>query len=190
LNCTIADNIDTNGSPVGGILNNQTINLQNTIIADNTGRDCSLSGVFLTDDNNLDSDGNCGLSGANDLPNTDPRLGNLADNGGPTETQALNDGSPAIDAGSNTNCPATDQRGIVRPQDGDNDRDAICDIGAYEVEASNGGGGGGGGGSSGSGGGIACSITPQARPSVPIYFFIPLILGLRMLFRKLAEKKK
>jgi hypothetical protein len=36
-------------------------------------------------------------------------------------------GSPAIDAGSNSKCPATDQRGAPRPQG------AACDIGALEV---------------------------------------------------------
>ncbi|MCB9420636.1 MAG: hypothetical protein H6667_12585 [Ardenticatenaceae bacterium] len=57
----------------------------------------------------------------------DPLLGVLADNGGPTETRALSSGSPAIDAGNNLACPATDQRGITRPQGGG------CDIGAYEL---------------------------------------------------------
>jgi hypothetical protein len=52
---------------------------------------------------------------------------NLADNGGPTETHALPAGSPAIDAVDDV-CPppATDQRGVSRPQDG------VCDIGAFE----------------------------------------------------------
>jgi hypothetical protein len=40
---------------------------------------------------------------------------------------ALLPGSPAIDAGDNTHCPATDQRDIARPQG------AKCDIGAFEV---------------------------------------------------------
>jgi hypothetical protein len=53
-------------------------------------------------------------------------LGPLADNGGPTQTHALLPGSPAIDAGDNTACPATDQRGVTRPLG------AACDIGAYE----------------------------------------------------------
>ena len=56
----------------------------------------------------------------------DPLLGVLADNGGPTQTRAMNTNSPAIDAGNNANCPATDQRGVSRPQGGG------CDIGAYE----------------------------------------------------------
>jgi hypothetical protein len=56
----------------------------------------------------------------------DPLLGALADNGGPTQTRALSSGSPAIDAGNNSACPAADQRGILRPQGGG------CDIGAYE----------------------------------------------------------
>jgi predicted outer membrane repeat protein len=57
----------------------------------------------------------------------DPLLGPLADNGGPQQTMALGAGSPAINAGNLTACPATDQRGIGRPQG------SGCDIGAYEV---------------------------------------------------------
>jgi hypothetical protein len=43
-------------------------------------------------------------------------------------------GSPAIDAGDNTSCPAEDVLGNSRPVDGDDDGDAICDIGAFEWE--------------------------------------------------------
>jgi len=56
-------------------------------------------------------------------------LGPLQDNGGDTLTHALLPSSPAIDAGDADNCPATDQRGIPRPQG------AGCDIGAYEFGA-------------------------------------------------------
>lgn len=45
---------------------------------------------------------------------------------------AIGSGSLAIDAGSNSTCLATDQRGWVRPVDGDEDGDAVCDAGAYE----------------------------------------------------------
>jgi len=41
-------------------------------------------------------------------------------------------GSVAIDAGTNSACPAVDQRGIARPVDGNNDGTAVCDVGAYE----------------------------------------------------------
>jgi hypothetical protein len=62
-----------------------------------------------------------------DLVSADPRLGSLADNGGPTETQSLGAGSPAIGAvASASDCSATDQRGAGRPIGG-------CDVGAYEV---------------------------------------------------------
>jgi CSLREA domain-containing protein len=56
----------------------------------------------------------------------DPLLGPLANNGGPTSTHALLGASPAIDAGTAYVCPATDQRGVSRPQG------AACDIGSYE----------------------------------------------------------
>jgi len=53
-------------------------------------------------------------------------LAPLADNGGPTQTHALVDGSPAIDAGDNITCEDSDQRFEIRP-DGPS-----CDIGAFE----------------------------------------------------------
>lgn len=56
-----------------------------------------------------------------------PRIGPLVNNGGPTRTHALLAGSPAIDAASAADCPATDQRGVPRPQR------AGCDIGSYEL---------------------------------------------------------
>ncbi len=51
---------------------------------------------------------------------------NLAENDSLFPTLALSAGSPAIDAGRSTNCPASDQRGVLRPQG------ARCDSGAFE----------------------------------------------------------
>src|SRR5207244_11402345 len=45
-----------------------------------------------------------------------PLLGPLQNNGGPTPTMALLPGSPALDAGNNTNAPAFDQRGTGFPR--------------------------------------------------------------------------
>jgi uncharacterized repeat protein (TIGR01451 family) len=59
---------------------------------------------------------------------TDPQLQALADNGGLTPTMALPLGSPALDAAGPCVEPATDQRGVPRPQG------AACDIGAFERE--------------------------------------------------------
>ena len=47
-------------------------------------------------------------------------------------SHALLPHSPAIDTGNNAGCPPIDQRGSVRPKDGDGDSVATCDIGAYE----------------------------------------------------------
>src|SRR5207249_4653529 len=43
-----------------------------------------------------------------------PKIGSLANNGGPTLTIALQAGSPAINAGTSAGAPATDQRGVAR----------------------------------------------------------------------------
>jgi CSLREA domain-containing protein/uncharacterized repeat protein (TIGR01451 family) len=105
----------------------------NNNVADNVGGDCVAAGEAITaaedPGNNLDSDGSCFGQNTGDLTNTNPDLGPLADNGGPTETDALLAGSPAINAGNDAHCPASDQRGVARPQG------AHCDIGAFEAAA-------------------------------------------------------
>jgi CSLREA domain-containing protein len=81
---------------------------------------------------NLSDDSSCVSGGAGDQLVADARLGALANNGGPTETHDLLSDSPAIDSGNDATCPATDQRGITRPADGDDDDVAHCDVGAVE----------------------------------------------------------
>lgn len=91
--------------------------------------DCDTDGVgvFVSKGFNLDGTGTCGLDQATDLPGADPMLGPLADNGGPTRTHALLDGSFALDTGwPNPLDPMIDQRSVARPQG------AAPDIGAFE----------------------------------------------------------
>jgi len=120
--------VSGNSAGVGGGINNDshaTSTLKNTIVADNS-TDCA--GSITSAGHNLSSDGTCSFTAPGDLMNTDPVLAPLANNGGPTQTHALLAGSPAIEVGS-PDCPppATDQRGVGRPQG------AACDIGAFEA---------------------------------------------------------
>jgi hypothetical protein len=104
--------------------------LVNTLLATNSpvgswGGNCSGCG---DGGHNLSSDDSCGF-GATGSNNTDPKLGPLADNRGPTLTMALLPGSPAIDAGNTALAPATDQRGFPRPAG------LAADIGAFEYSS-------------------------------------------------------
>jgi hypothetical protein len=118
------------------------LNARNTIIAGNTApTDPDLGGDLGSLGHNLigNTQGGSGFD-PTDLLNINPLLGPLQDNGGPTQTMALLPGSPAIDAGDNTDAPDWDQRGegfarIVGIIDPNN---PVIDIGAFEVQADSG----------------------------------------------------
>ncbi len=135
LNSTIVGN--SAGTEGGGIAQGGgSVTLQNTLVANNVapaGANCVATGVVITSlGHNLDSGNTCGFQASlGDVVNTNPLLGPLQNNGGPTPTHALLPGSPAIDAGG-LGCPPTDQREARRPLDGSGDGVALCDIGAFE----------------------------------------------------------
>jgi hypothetical protein len=76
----------------------------------------------------------------NNILGLDPQLGPLADNGGPTRTEALGPNSPAVDAGASPGL-SSDQRGVQRPIDFPGIQDAAggdgSDIGAFELQPDN-----------------------------------------------------
>ncbi len=129
-NSTIHGN--TGITATGGITNsNGTTIFENTIVANNTGGNCATAvGAILSNSGyNIDSGTTCGFGSASgSMSNTDPRLAAFGNYGGLTKTMPPLPGSPAIDAViGNVNCPATDQRGTLRPQG------VRCDIGAVEA---------------------------------------------------------
>ncbi|MGI9264461.1 MAG: choice-of-anchor Q domain-containing protein, partial [Gammaproteobacteria bacterium] len=132
LNTTIVDNTENAGQ--WGVVNDAgVVSFENTIMSNAPGLDCNTTSGVTTVGRNIESRTSCGFTGTGDMQNTDPLVGPLQDNGGPTLTMALLQGSPAIDTGANARCPDTDQRGEVRPIDGNGDGSALCDIGAYET---------------------------------------------------------
>ncbi len=148
VNCTVADSTATGGTNgVGGtgltagdagafgesrgdnLANGGgTFTLKNSIIGYNAGS-ANAYGTFADAGHNLSSDATPTLSHPRSQNNTDPLLGGLADNGGPTMTFVLYADSPCVNAGDNDACAPFDQRGSARPSG------IQCDIGAVELAA-------------------------------------------------------
>ncbi len=138
-NVTVSGNIASSG---GAIYNEERVALWNTIIEEGTTGKGGVCAGAKTPENmghNLQHPGSsCGAS----ITSSDPKLDLPKFNGGGIVTlltQALKPDSPAIDAGDATVCAADpvkneDQRGKSRPNDGDGDFSAVCDIGAYEAD--------------------------------------------------------
>jgi fibronectin-binding autotransporter adhesin len=117
-----------------------TITLRNTIVADSTQGD-NCDGQITDGGGNLDDGTTCGFTASTSKSNTPAGLdpAGLQDNGGPTQTIALCSGvntpagctgpSAAIDAAVSCPPPATDQRGVSRPQG------SACDIGSFELQS-------------------------------------------------------
>lgn len=108
----------------------QYIVLGSIVAGNGGGFDCAGPGALHSQGGNIDGDGSCGFTEGTDLAEVDPLLDDPAYNGGPIQTRALEEGSPAIDLWSTCNSdpsfPITDARGVVRP-------DGACDSGAFEV---------------------------------------------------------
>lgn len=143
-NSTLSGNSSSNSG--GGVANAYgLVTLARVLVAGNAAssaakivNDVSYGTMTANNFNLFGANGNAGVVGFTPGP-TDivPAAGVLlsdilallTDNGGPTFTHALVPGSPAVDASpASANCPATDQRGVSRPQG------PCCDIGAFEGE--------------------------------------------------------
>ena len=135
--CTLAGNLASSGS--GAIKNNagDTLTIENCILGGgNDGTtDLANEGTLVRVGANLAEkapvDTGAGSSSGPAVTVAPPLLGALASNGGPTQTLALQAGSPAIDAAVGST-EAIDQRGAFRPVDGDGAGGAAADLGATE----------------------------------------------------------
>lgn len=123
----------------GAIAGGRTVSVRNTLFANNTA-DWSIQIMQHCTEALTDAGGNVQFPPRNPSPFffnetnctnaitiADAAPQPPADNGGPTQTMALAAGSPAINAGVSTGCPARDQR--------DRTRTGSCDVGAYEFDA-------------------------------------------------------
>ena len=102
------------------------------------GSDCELDkpNLMATSRNLVQVPGSCRFDAPRDLVGVDPLLSPLGPYGSPLPVHLPLAGSPLIDAGDAAACDRRDARGVERPQDGDGDGIALCDIGAVEVEPS------------------------------------------------------
>ncbi|NEO86140.1 MAG: DUF4347 domain-containing protein, partial [Spirulina sp. SIO3F2] len=126
-NSTIAFNSAAGNG--GGIHASDPSSLNNTIVANNTtgATEPDLFGTFTVNSSLILDPSGATISGSNNIIGQDPLLQALANNGGSTQTHALQTGSPALDSGNNALVTTTtDQRGEVRISNG------TVDIGAYE----------------------------------------------------------
>jgi uncharacterized repeat protein (TIGR01451 family) len=151
VSCTVVDNEALRNASGGGLHSaagqGESPVIRNSIFAGNRGT-WDLVGpdicanvpgvcgdVSSADFNLIEDPSGATLTGStsNNVTGEAPVLGELLDNGGDTQTHALQPGSPAVDTGSCTDIAgdpvASDQRGVARPQG------IWCDIGAYESQS-------------------------------------------------------
>lgn len=112
----------------------QKIQFNNSVIASSNAAvpNCFIFTDVIGGSHSLFNDNSCRQQGTGHIT-ANPLLGPLANNGGWTFTMAPLPGSPLIDAGDNTTCLASDQRGLPRPVDilGGGTK---CDLGAVEQQ--------------------------------------------------------
>ncbi len=182
-NTTIANNLQDSGGPTipkgAGVnqFNAGTVTMQSTLLANNYAAaldpvplraNCGKTGdgptSLASSGGNLSTDISCAFTEISDQANVaDAKIGPLELNDNTLNgnfTHALLSGSPAIDRGALSDCPAIDERGVARPQG------MICDVGAYEVVQVPSGGDGG------------CAIGSGKSPFDPV---LPLLAALGLI---------
>ena len=134
INSTVANNSAPNGSAVSSDSTASQM-LRGTILQGT----CGGPNLFTSDGYNVESPGNtCAFDQVTDMASVSEanlNLGALQDNGGPTQTHALDVGSVAINVIPEAMCLdeddqplTTDQRGEPRPGG------TMCDVGSFEVQ--------------------------------------------------------
>jgi hypothetical protein len=136
VNTTIAANSLEPGAYFGGgggfgfganaASTNGILALRNSLLA-YPGTNENTWGTITDSGYNISSDGSAGFNSGSSFNFTDPKLFQLADNGGGIPTMALAPDSPAIDWAPVADAPATDQRGYARGYGGG------IDLGAFEI---------------------------------------------------------
>lgn len=119
INSTISGNRAASGAGIAG--SGGDADVANSIVFGNTGFDgtpADCADPFTSRGGNvIGAPGECVLDPGD--VSTDPLLGPLADNGGPTETMAIDAGSPAIGLAVESIASKFDQRGVRRGSDPD-----------------------------------------------------------------------
>jgi hypothetical protein len=146
-NCTFSGNKAEVGSPSGGAIgnfNDGTVNLKSTILAGSSPNNCSS---IISASYSIADDSSCFTNGTNNnvVESSTSAVGldpaGLQNNGGPTQTIALEPNSQAVDFIPVANCTdqtsatplpvTTDERGLPRPDPGNPN---FCDAGAFELQ--------------------------------------------------------
>ena len=161
MNSTVSNNSPSSGNNPSGLQNISiadgiaTAEISNTIFNANSGGSIGNADIdgtigsratvtslgYTLSDDAAGGDGSTGpgglLNGPGDIRNTNPHLGPLQNNGGPTMTHALLSHSPAIDNGNPNFDPNTFTPPLLYDQRGSRFRRVVngcVDIGAYELQ--------------------------------------------------------
>jgi len=128
---TFAHNIASYSEGGGGLQYMGDVNVQNSLVTLNSFKDCRSGQCGLNNFSvagSVDSDGSCAFP----VTETDPKIDSLSNNGGATQTHALQSGSPLINTAPDCANLTDDQRGVHRPLPDPGD----CDPGSYEFDPS------------------------------------------------------
>lgn len=130
---TFYQNSAANGNTLANEPSGQIQVVSSILAKNNSSPNCYNQGLIISQGYNLEDTNTCGLYTLTDKRGQNPLLLALSYDTWNTPTHALAVNSPALESGSPEHCLYKDQRGVLRPIDGNEDGIPLCDIGAYEL---------------------------------------------------------